>query len=156
MDKTEAEKEKELKIKQLEHQVYILQTQLTMRSLHLDFLLHQSPVIFFSIASDNYFEYADGLGLKMIGLRPIDFVGRQVLEVCAARTPLVRGIKRAFGGEQFTMILEFKKGFYFNCSFTPFVMDNQIPRIYIVAYDVSTSKEEISYQYYPAAFLIAR
>jgi len=65
-------------------------------------LVHNAPVILFSVDRAGVFTHIDGRGLNLIRMRPADVVGHSSLELYASFPQIVSAIHRALAGEDFT------------------------------------------------------
>ena len=122
------------KIALLEHENFILQTQIEMKSNHLDLLLKKAPIILFSIDANGFFEYAYGSALKQINKQAIDFVGHSIYELYNRNHPIITSFQKALSNHHFSSTIPLNKTKFFNIHFAPVIsLNEEIIRIYLVA-----------------------
>lgn len=125
--------------------------QVELKSVQLDLLLRQSPVIFFSISDSRYFEYAFGDGLARLGLQAVDFVGQSVEDMFTSCPQVIEYIEEAFKGKAFNKTVKVKDESFFEFRFSYSKGQiNEVQRVFIVAVDVSDAnlQKQQAYQFH--------
>ena len=80
--------------------------------------VNKLPMILFAFDEDGIITLSEGRGLKAIGVKPGELVGRSVFDMYRARPDLLINIKRALAGESFTAIATLD-GVLLETQFTP-------------------------------------
>ncbi|MDE2292659.1 MAG: PAS domain-containing protein [Elusimicrobia bacterium] len=69
-------------------------------------VLAEAPVVVFQVDRQGIFTLSEGRGLKALGLRPGEAVGRSVFDMYAHNASIVETLRRALAGEEVTIVLD--------------------------------------------------
>ncbi|TBR23710.1 response regulator [bacterium] len=81
-------------------------------------VIADTPVILFQVDQRGVFTLSEGRGLKALGLRPGEVVGRSAFELYARNPAILDHLRRALGGEAFSTQLE-EAGQFFEVRYAP-------------------------------------
>jgi len=81
-------------------------------------VLASLPVILWSYDADGVLTLSEGQGLRVVGMKPGDFVGRSLFELYADFPDILQALERGLRGESFTIEVEFM-GEWFESRFLP-------------------------------------
>lgn len=75
---------------------------LTTTEQHLRTIISKAPVVFFALDQNGVFTLSEGSGLQKLGLQPGEVVGRSVFDVYHTQPDILRNVRRALNGEEFS------------------------------------------------------
>lgn len=131
----------EARLERLEHENYILQTQVEAKFFQLNLLLEHLPIILLSVNASMIIELVQGEGLSKIQARPELLLGQDITSITNSEDWLDL-LESALYGETMEAIIELKSSYYFHCTFVPQKTGQQIERIFIVAQLLDPPKAE--------------
>ncbi len=104
-------------------------------------VVENSPIIIFSLGRDGVFKSSQGNGLKKLGLRSGELVGKSIFEDCKCNPLLIQNFKKAIAGEVFIGFDE-EKGFIFETRWTPIKgKDGEVDRVIGVSVDITERRQ---------------
>ncbi len=127
------------RLQQLEHENYILQTQVEAKFFQMNLLLEHLPIILIAINASMIIELIQGKGLSKIKTRPEHFLGQDITSLTNSEDWLDL-IESTLYGEKMEAIIQLKKNHYFHCIFLPQKEGQQIERVFIIANDIDNQQ----------------
>lgn len=124
---------------------------------NLEAVIHNLPMVLFSIDINGIFTLSEGLGLKELGLKPKQVLGMSAYDLYKDYPDIIEGINTALNGEICRMITDVQ-GIVFDITYSPLIDKNQNTTGLIgVAHNISdrvASEKalEISHQTYKGIF----